>query len=893
MIASEYFNKLSFAGTTLVLLVFIFSIISASAQSLSGNIVDHNGKPVPYSTVFIKELMYGTAANQEGFFELKLPQGDYSCVFQSMGYETETLKVSVTQSMKPLQIVLQEMVYNLPGVVVSSDGEDPAYGIIRRVIQKAPVYARIVKYYKADVYIRGSLEVRSISRMVKWMAKDDLKESGIKEGDVYIEESVNEIEYTPSKVNQRVKSIRSNFPQGNESRSSSAIGYISGNLYKPDAFGNAWSPFAPGAFNHYRFSLEGTQLNGNVLVNKIRITPKGSGPKYVKGYVYIVDELWCIHSIDVSIDEQLGMKIQLAQTYGEVQPNVWLAVSNKFKFDMDLMGNAGGFLYNTSIRYHKLTVNMQDVPSVTPLPVELMAKKSQSSNAKRVEKLDKKSEILKSKQEPTTTEAYRLARIQSRQEELKLKDSLRNNHEYVERYKTNIDSNARISDTGFWNNVRPIPLAHHEILSVERNDSLMARRKSLANDTTGKKPANKRLFSTLLTGGRYDVDSVRWLTSNGLLYPFGLAFNTVDGLAYRTMFGYNYRLSEKGVFNLAFTPGVSFAREAFLWNVSAGFSGNGNYKNSIRFKAGSDSFDYNTAGGAMPIENTISTLFFRQNLSRIYRKDYVSLSHSIVPFIGAKVKSDIIVSESVPLQNACDFSFFYKDSRDFDSNIPENSLYSMQRHRDLRVNLELSWKPTPYYFVKDGVKVARRGLNKAPEFFVGFNKAFKVGAFDTNFDLLRTGLRQEFRLGIEGSLRYEAEFGKYLNNNKLYFDDFTHFNSQPLILGGKDFFQVFHLTDYYKWSTDEAYVNAHIIYNSKYLFLNRLPLLRNRLWEERFSLSFLAVQHKGHHIEAGYGIGNALYNLGIYAGYGSDEKFLWGIRIAIPVFSRREITIGM
>ncbi|KAF0200947.1 MAG: hypothetical protein FD170_3109 [Bacteroidetes bacterium] len=893
MIASEFFNKLSFAGTTLVLLVFIFSIFSASAQSFSGNIVDQKGNPVPYSTVFIKELMYGTAANQEGFFELKIPMGEYSCVFQSMGYETETRKVSVTQSMKPLQIVLQEMVYNLPGVVVSSDGEDPAYGIMRRVIQKAPVYARMVKYYKADVYIRGSLEVRSISRMVKWMAKDDLKESGIKEGDVYIEESVNEIEYTPSKVNQRVKSIRSNFPQGNESRSSSAIGYISGNLYKPDAFGNAWSPFAPGAFNHYRFSLEGTQLNGNVLVNKIKISPKGSGPKYIRGYVYIVDELWCIHSIDVSIDEQLGMKIQLAQTYGEVQPNVWLAVSNKFKFDMDLMGNAGGFLYNTSIRYHKLTVNMQDVPSATPPPAEMMVKKSKASNVKRIEKLDKKSETLKSNPEPSTTEAYRLARIQNRQEELKLKDSLRDNHEYVERYKTTIDSNARISDTGFWNNVRPIPLAHHEMLSVERNDSLMLRRQSVKNDTTGKKPADKRLFSTLLTGGRYNVDSVRWLTSNGLLYPFGLAFNTVDGLAYRTTFAYNYRLSEKGVFIFAFSPGVSFARETFLWNVSAGFSGKGNYKNSIKIQAGSGSFDFNSEGAALAFENAISTLFFRQNLSRIYQKDYVSLSHSIVPFIGAKVKSEIIASESVPLLNASDFSFFYKDSRDFKANIPDNSIYKMERHRDLQLDLELSWKPTPYYFIKEGVKIARRGLNKAPEFFVKYNKAFKVGSFDTDFDLFRTGLRQEFSLGIDGTVRYEAEFGKYLNNNKLYFDDFTHFNSQPLILGGKDFFQVFHLTDYYKWSTDEAYVNAHIIYNSKYLFLNRLPLLRNRLWEERFSLSFLAVQHNGHHIEAGYGIGNAIYNLGIYAGYGSDEKFLWGVRIAVPVFSRREITIGM
>ncbi|MBW6492199.1 MAG: DUF5686 and carboxypeptidase regulatory-like domain-containing protein [Lentimicrobium sp.] len=877
----------------LVFLVFMMSTVGSIAQTLSGIIVDQKGRPIPYSTVFIRELMFGTAANQEGVFELAIPQGEYNCVFQSMGYQTETILIKVPQTIKPLRIELQETIYNISGIVVSGDGENPAYGIMRRVIQKAPVYAKMVKYYKADVYIRGSLEIKSISKMVKWMAREDIKESGVKEGDVYIEESVNEIEHTPSKVNQRVKSITSNFPKGNESRSSSAIGYISGNLYKPDVFGNAWSPFAPGAFNHYRFTLEGTELNGNVLVNKIRIIPKGSGPKYVRGVVYIVDDLWCIHSIDVRIDEQLGMTIQLAQTYGEVQPNVWLPVGNRFRFDMDLMGNSGGFSYNTSIRYHDLKVNMANVPAATPPPAELIGKARPSNHAKRIEKLEKKSVPLKQQTEPTTTEAYRLARIQSRQEELRLKDSLRSNHEYVERYKTTIDSNARITDTAFWNKVRPIPLAHHEILSVERNDSLMNRRQANAKDTTKMKPANKRLYRTLFTGGRYDIDSLRWFNSSGLLNPFDIVYNTVEGLVYRSGFSFGYKPTEKEILTANFKPGVAFAQKSFVWNASFRYSRSGNSKNTIQLKTGSEGFDFSPEGGAMSLENSFSTLTFRQNLSRIYKKDYVSLTHSIVPFFGANFSSVITASESAPLLNSSDFSFFYRNSREFKENIPDNQYYSMDRHRDLLLDAEFSWKPAPYYFVKDGVKIARRGLNTSPEFYVKYQKAFLNKSFGTDFDLLRMGVRQKFNLGVEGNLLYQLEFGKYLNNKKLFFDDFTHFKAQPLVVGTKNFFQVFQLNDYYNWSTDEGFVNAHILYNSRYLMLNRLPLLRNRLWEERLSLSFLAVQHIGYQAEAGYGLGNALYNVGIYTGYGGSGKFSMGVRISLQVLSRNEIVIGM
>lgn len=867
--------------------------LSAVGQTLSGRIVDAKGEPVPWATVFVKELMYGTTANQEGYFELNLPAGEYTCAFQSMGYQTRNILVNIRKDSKPLMVEMEEMVYNLSAVIITDNGEDPAYGIMRRVIQHAPLYATMIRYYKADVYIRGSLEIKSIAKVVKWMAKDELKESGIKEGDVYLEESVNEVEYTavPYKVNQRVKSIHSNFPTDNESRASTAIGYVSGNLYRPDAFGNAWSPMAPGAFNHYRFSLIGTQLNGESTIYKVKIIPKGKGPKYVKGTIFIVDDLWCIYNMDVNIDEQLGVNIRLSQNFGEIKPGIWVPVSNRLKVDVSLLGNAGSFSYNTSVRYHNIKVDTTGISGTDK--GKALAKSSSSVNQQRIEKLNKKAEILADKTDPTTSEAYKLARIRRKAEVLKMQDSLRGDHEYVERYKTTIDSNARVSDSAFWNRVRPIPLTHSEITSLQTMDSMAMVQRKQRRDSIARKPYNKRPFSTLLTGGRYDVNPSNWFTSGGLLDVFGLSYNTVYGLVYRNRFAYHHRIKSDDKIHFDFNPGVAFGRKAFVWKAAVSLEGSGKLRNLLKVEAGSDGFDFNREGGVLNLENSFSTLVFRENPQKLYRKDYVRVSNELVPFFGASLKAGISASEASALQNASDFSLFFKKKRDFDENIPASPDYVMERHRDLLFDVLFTWQPSPYYYKKDGQKVARKGFNDSPTFFVQYKKAIPVDGFYTDYEQIKIGLLQDFYTGPQDKLQYKVEAGKFLSKKKMYFDDYEHFNVQPRPLGGKDISDVFNLIQYYNYSTTAPYIAANITYRSHYLLLNRLPLIRNRLWEEHLTMAWLATQDKGYHLEAGYGLGNLFYDFAVYAGLNNTGKVSWGLRISFPFISRKEISIGM
>lgn len=877
--------------------LFAFIVPSfLQAQVLRGKITDSQHNPVPFSTVFVKEVSFGSAANEDGQFELRLPEGNYTCVFQSMGYQTVTRKVSVGRTSEPLVIVLPDMVYSLSEVEISDGGEDPAYRIMRKVIRKAPLYAAMVRSFNAEVYIRGSLQIRKISAMIKWAAREDLKESQIKEGETYLEESVNEVDFTaPNLTRQKVKSIYSTFPGGNENRSSGAIGFISGNIYRPNAFGNARSPLAPGAFNYYRFRYEGVNTYGDVVVDKIKIIPRGDGPQYVSGYLYIIEGLWCIYSLDINIDEQLGMSIQLTQSYGEVREGAWLPVNNRFKIDMDLMGNEGGFLYNTSIRYNDLVVNPPDLKPKKPAELSVKEKTGKSKVAEaRIARLDKKVTELNTIENPTTTESYQLAKAINKKAEIRMKDSLRTNHVYIETYKTVFDSNARKSDSVYWKNIRPIPLAVNELKSVRAFDSIQYKQNATRADSIkAAKSKSGKLFNTLLTGGRYAFDTLQSLQSDGLLNPFGISFNTVDGFVYKMKLAYERKINSNSAFLTDFTPGFAFTRKEFLWDAGLGFMINEKLKHAIRLQFGSGSFDYNQQGGANSIENSVSSLFFRQNLLRLYNKDYVALKHSINLNHEISLMTEVSASESRMLENKSDFSFFYSDEREYKLNVPDNASFKMQNHRDFLFDISLTYKAMPYYVVKDGIKLPRFGLNMTPAFTLGYKKAIPLNGFDSDFDLLTIGMKQKLKVGQKSSIAYTVGGGYFINDKSVFFDSFSHFSTQPLVVGVKEFFPVMQSANYYRYSTAAGFAEAHFVYQTPFLLLKRLPLIRNRMWDESLLFNYIYTPDYRNSFEFGYGIGNYFYNVGVFAGF-EDSKFSTiSLRVSLSVFGRKEIVIGM
>ncbi len=865
------------------------------AQVFKGVVSDSTGQPIPFSTVFVKDLSYGTSANLDGEFELKLARGTYTLVFQCMGYKTETKSVVINAPVTTQNIVLQNIAYSLSEVTITSDAEDPAYRIMRNVISRAPLYASLITSYKADVYIRGSMEIEEIASLVKFLARNELKEQNIKEGDKYLEESVNEIEFqSPDIVRQKVKSIHSSFPGNNPNNSSGAIGYIAQNLYQPGSFGNAKSPITAGAFNYYRYHYEGEFKTGDYTVHKIKVIPKGDGPQYVGGYLFIIEGLWCIYSLDLTVNSQLGTSIQIVQSFAEVKPGVWLSMNNHYKIKIDMAIGKSTINYHTSVKYNSININQAIYRSTVNLSAtQIQNKPSFSAKAKKnLQKSDKKIDKLAQNTKMTNKDADRIAGLLNKKKEIATKDSLKNDHTFVETYKTTIDSAAFRSDSVYWNSIRPIPLTLKEEKSIIKLDSTLLLRRNSSDTTHINKAGNKKLVKVFFIGGRYEPDSTAFLKSSGLIYPKGIQFNLVDGLYVKTNYYFQKKLKNNKQYYLRFTPGYAFARKAFIWDSQIDFANSKKYRQSFGLNYGSDSKDYNTHG-ALALENTVYTLFLRENLSRLYLNHYLSayfnqqLSHEF------NIQTVLTAEQNKTSANNSDFSFFYKETKEFKFNTDGIPLESMVDHRNLLFVVSVSYKPAPYYYIKDGIKVARPGLNNAPTINLTYIKGLPVAGFNTDFDLLKLKVDQKISMRQKSWFSYVGEGGYFLNTKKIYFNQFKHFETQPQIVGIKNLYPSFQSIDYYSNSTDSWFIIAHAKYHSQMLLLKRLPLIRNRLWSESVMTSFMYTPEKKSILEIGYSIGNELYNIGGFAGFDANGFTMAGLRISLSIFSAKEISISL
>lgn len=902
--------------------ILLFSIIclgSISGQELKGTIKDTSGNPIPFSTVFVRELSLGAAANLEGNFELNIPEGHYECVFQSLGYQPVIQQVEVNESSQHLEIVLTNMVYDLSMVEISGGREDPAYRIIRKVIAKAPEHAGMVRSFNAGVYIKGSARIKSISALVKWMAKDDLKEMDIKVGDTYLEESVNEIDFTaPNLTRQKVISIKSTFPGFSDNRSNNAMGFISGNIYRPDGFGAAFSPINAGAFKYYRYRYEGKTEFNNRVIHKIAILPKGKGSQYVQGTIYIVDGLWCVSDLAISKEEQLGVTLALSQNYEEVREGAWLPVSNRLEVEMDLLGNSGTFNYHTSIQYNQLVV---DVPGTKKSSRQKAGKtvtekalaqsnsnasakhhtsnsisaeereqlKKETFHEKTKAKIEEKQAIidrLALKEDLNTAESYRLARLKQKQEELSIKDSLRFNHQFIETYKTVFDSNARNQDTSFWNRIRPIPLTITEMAGIKAFDSLSYKTEKQKTDSVGS-PRKSDWPMKLLFSGTFRDDSLMTIRTKGLINPFSLGYNVVDGLTYNTGFTLIRRFPDQRSINIQPMLGYAFAGRNVFWEILGLWHSNAKNLN-IGLKFGQQTLDYND-DATHPFESAIAALIFRENPGKFYHASYAELHYETELQHGFTASAGISVSENKPLENTTDYSFFYKKEKEFEPNIPVNPDYVMTLHQDLTIELTLKYKAMPYYFIRDGIKIPYYKYDNSPEFSLTWIKGIPIGMFDTDYDQIKASVFQQQRLGMSNRLNYRFEAGYFLNTKSMWFTQFQHFAKRPLVAGIKEFFPYFLMLHSYSFSTNTHYAVGHLQYKSPFILLKRLPLIRNRMWTESLFFSYLYTPRNKNYFEPGYGIGGLFFNVGVFAGFQGFTYQQIGVRMAFTIFGTKEI----
>ena len=99
-------------------------IYTQNSFTISGYVQDNsNNELIIGASVIVKELQIGTVTNNYGFFSLTLVEGDYDLIFQSLGFEDQSLNFNLNRNIS-VNIFLNENIESLDEVILSKNIED-------------------------------------------------------------------------------------------------------------------------------------------------------------------------------------------------------------------------------------------------------------------------------------------------------------------------------------------------------------------------------------------------------------------------------------------------------------------------------------------------------------------------------------------------------------------------------------------------------------------------------------------------------------------------------------------------------------------------------------------------------------------------------------------------
>lgn len=856
----------------LSVLIFLFaSVATVMAQGVKGTIKGEDGASLPFASIYVKETGSGTSSNLDGYYEIRLQPGTYELTFQFMGYETVVRQVEVRNDFLTINLELRPQVIQLATVTVTGKQEDPSYTIMRKAIAKANYHLLQYDEYSAEVYMKGTGQITKIP----WLLKKTFEKEGLDTSSVFTSESVSEITFKrPNTFKERVISVRAS---GQDNDAANPNAYINSSFYMPRVV-NSISPLSPRAFNYYKFEYQGSFRERGYEINKIKVTPRSKGDDVFEGDIYIREDFWNIHSLDLQTSI-MGFGVHIKQIFAPIEGEIWMPVTQQYEFSGSIFGLAGVYSYLASVSNYQVIAN-EELDASVILVDEKIEQAPEEIEAIKDKNLDEGvQQVFKEDKEVSRKQFRKLMREYEKQEreEQEEKDLVRD-------YSYRVDSLAAKKDSLYWAKIRPVPLTNREVKGYEKQDSTYYAEKEQAERDTARLVNGERFKPTdLLTGSYYKLGERLRFDFPGFLTNFG--FNTVEG--WNLDFTGTLLWRNDTTTRLRIRPFVryGFASERVYGKVETQFGiGNREQRGTFRISGGNYITQFNPDAIGYFI-NSYYTLFRETNYARLYEKTFVNASfakrfkYRYVFSAGAEWASR---SE---LFNNTQYSLSDRDNREFRPNLPRNNEVNpggFNNAEALKTFVSLRAKP----WVKFGRYNGRLYpiSDSSPEFRVTYRKGWDgVLGSEVDFDQLELGLKAEFDLGVRAKIDFDAEVGTFFGNPELEFMDFKHFPGNRLTFAPINVVGGYRILDYYQYSTAQEYASvfSHIRFR-KFLF-TRLPMLRLSGIKENLFVNYLSTPTADNYIEVGYTIDNIfrIFRLEFVQSFQGWETREFGVRIGI------------
>jgi len=834
----------------LILLLLCLSATYTFAGGIKGIVKTTKGEPLPYAAIAIKGTNIGTMANAEGRYELTLNAGRYEVVFQYLGFKNLTKTIEIGADFKILDVTLEEQALQINEVQIGSKSEDPAYTIMRRAIAKARFHALQVESYNARAYIKTT----GVATKIPFFAKKSLKKEGFEEGVPVLNESVNDITFRqPNNYQQKVISTRNSL----DNSAPSPNGFILFSFYDPGR--EIVSPLSPKAFGYYKFEYEGSFREGDLEVNRIKVIPRAYGEGVYKGQIYIIENTWALHSVNLQTITQ-GLDVVIKQVFNPIQ-SVWMPTNFQIGFGGSMMGFAGEFKYVISMNYKNLKVNPAFKESVVVLDEKFEKPEAISKKDLRTKKLN---ELAAQQKEVSTKQLRKMVKEYEKRD----KDERKAKNEdinVVRNDSVTVDSMANKRSDAFWNEIRTIPLTPLETKSYQRFDSVRVVKqiKIKADSSKAKKDSTKLSFMSFLTGRTFKLSKNWKLDYEGPVNPQNVTYNTVDGYVVESSLNFRRSFNKDNSFYIKSLGRYAFGRTVFSGTVATGWQGR---RRGVSLTGGRYVSQFNANNPVNPGLNSSATTLFENNVMKIYEKDFGKLSFYYTRLADVlSLSGSLEYARRYELENLENARSWIQWKRfEFTPNAPFNqeysnslnakqSFYRFEPHEALTLNLAATWRPGQQYRLYNGRK--RYLNNKNPSLTLHYAKGIPTVANSiADYDLVELKIRHDLKTGVQSELHYSATVGTFLNNRNAFLMDYKHFMGNETFIQYGDAFTSFRALPYYRYSTSERFLEAHIVNESRRLLLTRIPLIRLAGLKENLMIHYLTTPTLHHYTEIGYGL---------------------------------------
>ncbi len=783
------------------------------SQKITGQVKNTQGEPLPFATIWSETANKGTNANEKGEFVFQLSPGEHKITFRYVGHAPKEVLVRLeTNSEKNLQIVLVEQVVTLSDVKVGGLKEDPAIGMIRRMISMAPFHLKEIASYQARAYVKGNGMITSMSKVVKWaVGKQMEKDAGIRVGSIYMLEGVNLVNYQkPNKIKEKVISKRTNLPAQLQNEDGLNLRVAQTNFYRSRVWGNLISPIAPNAFQFYQYSYLGSFKVNDHTISKIQIRPKVASNELFEGILNVVEDTWSIYSFQLSFKD--NNSTSRFEQQNALFNGVWMPIQYSVRSNIDMVGIGAKVEYITQIKEYVIKID----PTFLVKP-QIIEERLEKNLAKEIDKVKIKSvqDAKKSIGGEITRKKLKKALKQIEKQERIPKDSV-SKIEYASEFDLEVDSLANKMSDEYWQKEREIPLSELEKNAYKEADSLFnAGAEKRRKDSINSLP--KFSWMQLFNGKLYDY-SKKGIGKSFRISGMSYDFNAVNGNTLTYRFEFVNQFEKQNSFKVYSDLRWALNREAI--NGSLGFYRQfQNGRQGFGLKFGNELFQMNNTSPISDRLNSFYSLLLNKNYAKYYNKEYANLSYSnrIVASVLFSVESEYRKRNN--LYNSVEHGIF-NNSTKFSSNFGENNeigktLFPNDQQVVFKGNLQ--WQPNAVFRrYNKSVYVSNA---RAVVFNLGFTKSF----LDNPFSSVSISAKQQINLNRFGEFNYFIGYHTFLQKPASFLD-FTHFKGNEILFSSNTD-EGFKALPYYQFSTSGTSLKGHFIWEPRKFLLTRFDLL--------------------------------------------------------------------